>query len=152
MKILIVCLGNICRSPMAEGILRHLSRKENLDWQIDSAGTGSWHIGEQPDPRAIAVCAGRGIDIRNQRARQFRHTDLDQFDLILTMDNDNHSQVISMTNSLEHRLKVRRIMSFSTTPEDNVPDPYFDGSFEEVYDLLLEVCARIIEDMVNGNR
>ncbi len=147
MKILMVCLGNICRSPMAEGILNDMAMKANLNWQIDSAGTGNWHVGERPDSRAIAVCAKRGVDIRAQRARQVQRIDLDHFDLILTMDEDNHAHMLSMIRSVEQQKKVRHIMSFSDTSHNNVPDPYFDGSFEEVYDLLSEVCDRIILEL-----
>jgi protein-tyrosine phosphatase len=145
MKVLMVCLGNICRSPMAEGILEDLVQKANLDWQIDSAGTGAWHIGEQPDQRAIAVCAGRGIDIRRQRARQIAYADLDQFDLILTMDAENHSHVLSMSRTEVQRRKIQPIMSYGERRSGSVPDPYFDGSFEEVFDLLHDLCRRIVE-------
>lgn len=147
MKILFVCLGNICRSPMAEGILRDLTLKAQLDWQIDSAGTGAWHIGEQPDRRAIMVCANRGIDIRPLRARQIHPSDLDQFDLILTMDEDNHAQVLSMSRHSEHKQKIKPMMAFSTAGNGSVPDPYFDGRFEAVFELLNEVCGRIVASM-----
>ena len=122
-----------------------MARKANLDWHIDSAGTGSWHVGERPDPRAIVVCAKNGVDIRRQRARQIQVSDLDEFDLILTMDEDNHAQVMSMIRSDDHKKKIRQIMSFSTSRHRDVPDPYFDGSFSEVYEILNEVCAKIIE-------
>lgn len=145
MKILMVCLGNICRSPIAEGILHDMALKANLDWYVDSAGTGPWHVGERPDPRAIAVCAKNGVDIRGQRARQIRRSDLDEFDLILTMDDENHAHVMSMVRSDIHREKIRPIMSFSTSRHSDVPDPYFDGSFAEVFEILKEVCERIVE-------
>ncbi|MCB0619215.1 MAG: low molecular weight phosphotyrosine protein phosphatase, partial [Saprospiraceae bacterium] len=86
MKILMVCLGNICRSPLAEGILKEKIKENGLPWEVDSAGTGSWHVGEPPDPRSVAVARAHGIDILDQRARQFRPADFRQFDLIFAMD------------------------------------------------------------------
>lgn len=144
MKILMVCLGNICRSPMAEGILRDLALKSNLAWEIDSAGTGTWHIGERPDARAVEVCSRNGIDIRGQRARQFQTKDLENFDLILTMDESNHAHVMSMAKLPEHQEKVCLIMSYLDGDNVSVPDPYFDGSFDKVFKLLSDVCARIV--------
>ena len=152
MKILMVCLGNICRSPMAEGILQHMARQADLDWLVDSAGTGSWHIGEQPDARAIATCARRGLDIRDLRARQFHTGDFDRFDLILTMDNENHRQVMAMAQSGDHQAKIKPIMSFSNMPNAIVPDPYYDGKFDEVYNLLSSVCSQIIEHMGSASQ
>jgi protein-tyrosine phosphatase len=129
---------------MAEGILRDLAQQSKLKWEIDSAGTGTWHIGERPDARAIEVCSIRGIDIRGQRARQFHSKDFENFDLILTMDKSNHAHVMSMARSPEHKEKVRLIMSYAGSDSASVPDPYFDGSFEDVYELLSDVCARLV--------
>lgn len=147
MKILMVCLGNICRSPMAEGILRDMAIRAALDWEIDSAGTGSWHAGEQPDARAVATCAKRGLDILQLRARQIQPDDLDHFDLILTMDRANHTQVMSLARSSAHQAKIKPIMAFSNMPDGSVPDPYFDGKFDEVYHLLSSICSHIIEQL-----
>lgn len=147
MRILIVCLGNICRSPMAQGILESAAQKAGLDWHIDSAGTGSWHVGERPDRRAIAVCDRFGIDISDQRARQFTPADFDRYDLILTMDDENYHTVTRMVRNDAHRNKVRPVMSFSELENGIVPDPYYDGSFEKVYRILDDVCQRIVDTL-----
>jgi protein-tyrosine phosphatase len=146
MKVLMVCLGNICRSPLAEGILKNKIAAYDLDWQVDSAGTGSWHIGELPDPRSVATARKYGIDITDQRARQFRASDLDHFDLILTMDQQNYRDVIRLAQAPEQEDKVHMIMNF-VQPESNqsVPDPYWDDDgFEQVYRMLEEACDKII--------
>lgn len=101
-----VCLGNICRSPMAEGILRHKISAHNLDWEVDSAGTGGWHIGQPPDHRAQAAMRVHGLDISGLRARQFSKIDFDRFDLILTMDNENYRDVIHMANLPVQKIKL----------------------------------------------
>jgi protein-tyrosine phosphatase len=145
MKILMVCLGNICRSPMAEGILRDKSLKAGLSWEIDSAGTGSWHVGEPPDRRAIEICDARGIDIRDQRARQISSEDLNDYDLILTMDESNHHEVLQMARSDTQRKKISQILTYAGMGKGIIPDPYFDGRFDRVFDLLNDVCNHIIE-------
>lgn len=150
MKILMVCLGNICRSPMAEGILTQLAKAENLDWRIDSAGTGSWHVGERPDNRAISVCRQNNLDITGQRARQIRLRDLDDFDLILTMDETNYDHVLRMARTPDQRLKIKTITSYASTGYADVPDPYYDGSFDEVYTLLDILCRHVVETHRNG--
>jgi protein-tyrosine phosphatase len=131
---------------MAEGILRHLSKEANLDWELDSAGTGAWHIGEQPDRRAINSCAKRGIDITGLRARQVHRSDFDRFDLILSMDESNHSYLLSMARNAEDRQKVKSIMSLAGNKKGVVPDPYFNGRFDEVFELLYDVCSRIVSN------
>ncbi len=107
-----VCLGNICRSPLAEGILKEKIRERGLDWQVDSAGTGGWHAGEQPDPRSIQTARRHGIDLTDQRARQFRPADLEQFDLILAMDASNRSDILRSAGNEAQRSKVEMIMNF----------------------------------------
>lgn len=146
MKILMVCLGNICRSPLAEGVLKHKVQKKGLNWHIDSAGTGDWHVGELPDKRSIAVAKKYGIDLTDQRARHFKRTDLDSFDLILVMDRDNYFDVVRLAKTDEQRKKVQYIMNFAR-PNSNaiVPDPYYDNRFEFVYQLLDEACDAVIE-------
>lgn len=146
-----VCLGNICRSPLAEGILRQKIAENGLDWQIDSAGTGSWHVGEQPDRRAIETARQNGVDISGQRARQFQPRDLDDFDLIFTMDSNNY-QAITRLAKPGQRDKVKLIMNMSY-PDQNraVPDPYYNGSFQEVFDMLEEACSAIVETYKNRN-
>ncbi len=95
MRILMVCLGNICRSPLAEGILRHHTQQQDLTWNIDSAGTGAWHAGEKPDPRSIEVAQKNSIDISGQRARQFVLIDFDRFDQIFVMDAENYKNIVA---------------------------------------------------------
>lgn len=146
MKILMVCLGNICRSPLAEGILKHKAQQEGLGWQVDSAGTGSWHIGELPDPRSVAIARKYGIDITDQRARQFRATDLDQYDLVLAMDSSNYRDILSKANTDTQRKKVELILNFSQPGfNGNVPDPYWDDNgFEQVFQMLDEACEQLL--------
>ncbi len=138
-----VCLGNICRSPLAEGILQS---KLGEDFLVASAGTGSWHVGQCPDKRSIAVAKKYGIDISTQRARQFKTGDFDEFDLIYVMDQSNYEDVLSLAEDDVQRSKVRLILEEYENGEDkNVPDPYFGGDdgFEEVYRLLDEVTTDI---------
>lgn len=148
MRILCVCLGNICRSPLAEGILQSKVHKQGLDWEIDSAGTGAYHIGDLPDPRSIKTAQQKGIDITYQRARQLKAKDLDDFDLILTMDQSNYRNVIALTSSEALRAKVRPIMSFlPQAPLQEVPDPYWDDNgFEQVYQMLDTATDAFIEE------
>lgn len=146
MKVLMVCLGNICRSPLAEGILKTKIEQHNLDWQVDSAGTGSWHVGELPDPRSIATAKKYDIDITYQRARQFQTNDLEEFDLIFAMDSQNHRDILRLAKTEAHREKVHLIMNI-VQPDSNqgVPDPYWDDDgFEEVFRMLDEACDVII--------
>jgi protein-tyrosine phosphatase len=147
MKILMVCLGNICRSPMAEGVMLSLIQEQEMDWEVDSAGTGSWHIGELPDRRAIATCKRHGIDITSQRARQIRSDDIDAFDLILTMDRANHIDVLQLARSEAHQRKIKLIMQYGASEETDVPDPYYDGSFDQVYTLLQTACAEVMRSL-----
>ena len=147
MRILMVCLGNICRSPMAEGILKSKVKDKGLDWEVDSAGTGAWHIGELPDPRSIAESSKQGIDITDQRARQFDSRDFDDFDLILAMDSTNLSNIQRLAPKKGKEGKVVMIMDF-VQPDGhvNVPDPYWDDDgFNKVFRMLDEACERLIE-------
>ncbi len=150
MRILMVCLGNICRSPMAEGILKTKIRNRGLNWEVESAGTGSWHIGELPDPRSITQSAKYGIDITDQRARQFTQSDLETYDLILAMDHSNYNDILQLANNDGHKEKVRMIMDM-VHPEASisVPDPYWDDDgFDQVFRMLDEACERLIEQYV----
>jgi protein-tyrosine phosphatase len=141
--VLMVCLGNICRSPIAEGILRSKSEKLGLDITIDSAGTSNYHIGEHPDSRTIANAKKHEIDISHLRARQFTVNDFDSFDFIFVMDSSNYSDVISLARNNQDKEKVKLILN-SVYPESNmsVPDPYFGGEqgFENVFILLDKAC------------
>lgn len=140
MKILMVCLGNICRSPLAEGIMRS---KLGEEYFVDSAGTGSWHVGQAPDKRSIAVAKKYGIEISHLRARQFQVKDFDEFDYILAMDSSNYRDILSLARSEEDRMKVRMILH-----DQDVPDPYYGGEdgFELVYQLLDEAVDDFIEN------
>lgn len=146
-KILMVCLGNICRSPMAEGILKHELAQRGLVARVDSAGTSGWHQGELPDERAIETCRRYGIDITDQRSRPFEAEDFDRFDLIYAMDQDNFRNILRMTNYEDHREKVHLIMN-TVKPGANqsVPDPYYggDSGFEKVYNMLKQAAEAII--------
>lgn len=151
MKILMVCLGNICRSPLAEGIMRHKIQQRRLQhWIVDSAGTAAWHSGERPDPRSVATARKYAIDITDQHARQFRKSDFDEFDLILTMDEQNYRDVLSSASNEGHRTKVKTILA-AAYPGSNeqVPDPYLDNSaFDPVFHLLNDACEEIIEQLL----
>ena len=148
-QILMVCLGNICRSPLAEGILASKLPKDKF--KVDSAGTGSWHIGHAPDERSIATAKKNGLDISNQRGRQFSSSDFDTFDYIFVMDSSNYETVISLAKSQEHKDKVRMILD-ELFPNENVdvPDPYFGlpNGFNMVYQMLNEVCNVISEKLI----
>lgn len=150
MKILMVCLGNICRSPLAEGIMKEKLQEHGLDWTVDSAGTGSWHIGEKPDTRSIAVARKYGIDISKQKARQFSFSDLNDFDIILAMDRSNLRNIQNLSKQKEHAEKVHLIMELAQPGSGtDVPDPYWnDDGFEQVYAMLDTACDRIIEQLL----
>ena len=143
LKIVMFCLGNICRSPLAEGILK---AKLPKDYVVDSAGTGAWHTGQQPDKRSIATAKNRGLDITNQRARQFKVSDFDTFDYIYVMDNSNYKDVLSLAPTEESKSKVKLILN-EIFPNENVdvPDPYYGGDdgFENVFDMLDQACEAI---------
>ncbi|MEM0519554.1 low molecular weight protein-tyrosine-phosphatase [Aequorivita flava] len=141
-----VCLGNICRSPLAEGILK--SKIDTSKVHVDSAGTGHWHVGDTPDKRSIAVGKKYNIDITQQRGRQFNVKDFDEFDLIYVMDNSNKDDVLALAKTDAHRQKVKLILD-EIFPNENVdvPDPYFggDSGFENVYKMLDEACTQIAQ-------
>lgn len=149
-RILFVCLGNICRSPLADGILRRKVQEQNLNVEVDSAGTADYHVGEAPDKRMIATAKNRGTDISFLRGRQFVKTDFDSFDQIYVMDKSNFQNVIHLARNTEDKAKVKLILNESFPNEDmEVPDPYYGGQagFEHVYDLLDEVTDKIIEKL-----
>ena len=145
-----VCLGNICRSPLAEGILRSKTEKLGLTVFVDSAGTSNYHIGEHPDKRAIANAKKHGIDISKLKARQFKPEDFDKFDLIFAMDESNYSNVISHARNEDDIKKVELILN-RIIPKNNssVPDPYFGGEegFEHVFQLLDKACEYIANSL-----
>ncbi|MEZ4796435.1 MAG: low molecular weight protein-tyrosine-phosphatase [Flavobacteriaceae bacterium] len=144
MKILMVCLGNICRSPLAEGILK--SKLPKNHFTVDSAGTSNYHIGELPDKRSIDVAKKHHIDITDQRGRQFTVEDFDTFDFIYAMDSSNFSNIIKLARTAEDISKVKLILD--EHPNNNlkdVPDPYYGGpdGFETVYKMLDQACNNI---------
>jgi len=148
MKVLMVCLGNICRSPLAEGILRHQLKEAGImDWEIDSAGTGGWHAGELPDRRSIEVAKKYDIDITSQRARKLNGYDLENFDLIFAMDANNYNDILKLSQNKAERDKVKLIMNEAYPGQNKqVPDPYYnDNGFEEVFQMLDKACGKIIE-------
>lgn len=150
MKILMVCLGNICRSPMAEGIMRHLAEGQGLDWHVDSAGTGGWHIGEAPDNRAIRTARRHGIDISGLQARKFKAEDFEEFDHIFVMDSTNYADVMALSESEAERNKVRLFLEAAdpNDPVKNVTDPWFeDQLFEPVFLKIREACEKLIEKL-----
>lgn len=152
MKLLFVCMGNICRSPTAHGVFRKLVEDQQLHdrIEVDSAGTHAYHVGEKPDRRSAATALARGIDISDLKARQFKAKDFKQFDLILCMDQQNFNHVISMASNNEHEAKVKMMLSFHPNPPHiDVPDPYYGGSagFERVLDLVEVASERLLEQV-----
>ncbi len=145
MKILMVCLGNICRSPMAEGIMKHKIKTLGYQWTIDSAGTSGYHDGEHPDTRAIKECAKHGIDISSQISRKLMKTDFEHYDYILAMDQNNYADILDVCPNSAYKDKVKLAMSFGNISNIVVPDPYFDGKFSLVYELLDECLDQFIE-------
>jgi protein-tyrosine phosphatase len=149
-KILMVCLGNICRSPVAEGILRAKAKEKKLAIVTDSAGTSDYHLGESPDERSSANAKINGIDISDLRARQFEIKDLDLFDRIYVMDANNLKDVKSMAKNHPMLHKVKMILEeIAPGKSMPVPDPYFGGEegFQLVFDLLNNACDKIIADL-----
>ncbi len=146
-----VCLGNICRSPLAEGILK--SKLPEDSFFVDSAGTSNYHIGEKPDKRSIAIARDYGIDINNQRGRQFTTIDFDRFDYIYAMDNSNYKNIIRLARNNQDKNKVKLILNESVPGENlDVPDPYYggDAGFNNVYIMLDEAC-NIIANKLKSN-
>ena len=149
-KILMVCLGNICRSPLAEGILK--SKLPTDKFIVDSAATGSWHVGRSPDPRSIAVAKTKNIDISCQKGRQFKTTDFADFDYIYVMDKSNYDDVVALTKNDQEKEKVQIILN-ELFPNENVdvPDPYYGmaNGFEMVYNMLDDACTIIAEKLIS---
>lgn len=143
-KIVMVCLGNICRSPLAEGILK--TKVDSNSIFVDSAGTAAYHIGKLPDERSIAVAKKYGIDITDQRARKFTVKDFDTFDYIYAMDESNFQNILELARNQEDENKVKLILNENHPAENlSVPDPYYGGDegFENVYAMLNEACTVI---------
>jgi low molecular weight protein-tyrosine phosphatase len=157
MRILFVCLGNICRSPTAEGVMRALVREAGLEAEIelDSAGTGSWHTGEEPDRRATAAARARGVELDGS-ARTVRPRDFEDFDLLLAMDRANLRALQQMAPDADARAKVRMLREFdpaSAGARDlDVPDPYYgaSGGFDEVLDLVQAASRGLLAEIQAG--
>lgn len=148
MKILMVCLGNICRSPLAEGILKEKLKQKGINAEVDSAGTATYHAGEKPDKRSQEIALKHGIEIAYQRARHFTREDFEYFDKIFVMDKHNYNDVIEMAKTPEHKEKVEMIMNVLNSGENiSVPDPYYGGhdGFQIVYNMLDSACNVIAE-------
>jgi protein-tyrosine phosphatase len=147
-RVLFICMGNICRSPLAQGVFEGVLRCEELEGEVfvDSAGTGRWHVGEPPDERALSAASLRGLDISAQRARQLRPEDCETFDYILTMDEENYRTVCSLCRG---SAVVRPFLDFADSPEREVPDPYYGGpdGFERVLDLVEKASEGLLEDI-----
>jgi protein-tyrosine phosphatase len=151
-RVLFVCMGNICRSPTAEGVFRRLAaeRAPDLPLEIDSAGTHGYHVGEPPDPRAVTAAALRGVDLRRLRARQVEDADFARFDLIVAMDRLNR-ETLRDRCPVEYRERIRLFMEFAgNDQDDDVPDPYYGGplGFEQVLDLAEEASEGLLEEIV----
>lgn len=147
-SILMVCLGNICRSPLAHGIMQ--SKLSENHYYIDSAGTAAYHIGNAPDKRSIAVAKQHGLDISTQSARQFKVSDFDAFDYIYAMDESNYSNIISLARHTGDIKKVKLFLEANSTIQNkNMPDPYYGGvdGFEYVFDLINETCDILVQKL-----
>jgi protein-tyrosine phosphatase len=150
MRVLFVCLGNICRSPTAEAVMRGLVAEAGLEGEIEveSAGTGSWHLGDPPDPRAVAAAAERGVELVGA-ARQVDESDFDRFDLLIAMDRSNRDGLLRLAPDEEARRRVRLLSEFGDGGPGDVPDPYYGGDegFAEVLDILERRCAALLEQI-----
>ncbi|MCA8924116.1 MAG: low molecular weight phosphotyrosine protein phosphatase [Planctomycetes bacterium] len=144
-RVLFVCLGNICRSPLGEGVLRHLARELELAVEADSAGTAAYHAGEAPDPRSSAVAAKHGVSLAGQRARQVRADDFERFDLILAMDAANLRD-LRARRPKDARAKLVRFRSYDPEGDGDVPDPYYGGpgGFDEVFAMVERTCRALL--------
>ena len=139
-----VCMGNICRSPLAEGIMRRLAQEQNLNWEIASAGTGAWHVGKAPDSRGIAVAKNYGYDISAQRGRHFTSSLFDEYDYIFVMDKNNYREVIKLAKNQEQKDKVNYFLA----DYGEVIDPYHhDHLFECVFEEIEARCKRLIKQL-----
>ncbi len=151
-RVLFVCLGNICRSPSAEGFFRKIVKEKGFEEtiEIDSAGTGNWHTGHPPDHRAQAVASRRGVDLSDLRARQVSSRDMDYHDLIIVMDRRNYSDISAMAQS-GYQHKIHYLLEYSEQYEElEIPDPYYGGvhGFDVVMDMIEESCERLLDSIV----
>ena len=149
-RVLFVCMGNICRSPTAQGVFRHLVAEAGLDdaIEVDSAGTHAYHVNEPPDRRAQAAAERRGFSMSDIRARRVRADDFERFNYIIAMDRDNRSLLVDQADA-EYHDKIRLFLEFGSGHEDEVPDPYFGGAagFERVLDLVEDASRGLLEEL-----
>ncbi len=150
-RVLFVCLGNICRSPLAEGVFRTLVRARGLDrhYQVDSAGTGAWHVGEKPDVRSIAVARKNGVDLAS-RARQVQAPDFSAFDYVIAMDQQNLSDLRALARAHGGEARIHLLREFDPEPGDlQVPDPYYGGpeGFDDVFTMVHRACSALLDHL-----
>lgn len=152
-RVLFVCLGNICRSPTAEGVFQQALDRAGLSKRvaIDSCGVGDWHIGKAPDKRAQAAALRRGVDISHLRARQLKASDFLEFDYVLGMDRDNLAAMQALQPA-DSQAKVGLFLAYAGLPDTDVPDPYYGGEagFEQVLDMIEQASAGLIEELSRG--
>lgn len=152
-SVLFVCLGNICRSPLAEGVLRHRAAERGLEEAIDvdSAGTGAWHAGESPDERSVAVARRHGIELGGQ-ARKLTEADLEEFDWVIAMDRENLGNVESLRERAGGSARVHLLREFDPEPGEEVPDPYFGGpgGFDDVYEMVDRSVTALLDEIEDG--
>ncbi len=149
MRVVFICSGNICRSPLAEGVFRAAVARRGVEasFEIDSCGTGGWHVGESPDRRSVAVARRHGVDISQQRARQLQASDFDDFDWLVAMDRSNERTILQRQKA-GARARVVRVLDLDPgAAVPDVPDPYYGGpgGFDDVYDLLESACEHLLE-------
>lgn len=152
-RIMFVCMGNICRSPLAEGVFRHQAREAGVldHFEIASSGTGAWHIGQKPDRRMNQVAEARGVSMKGQRAQQFEFNDFDYYDYIFVMDRDNLHHVMHFDAARQFKEKVRLFREHDPYPGDmEVPDPYYGGAqgFERVFEMVDRTCNQLLAHLV----
>lgn len=150
-SVLFVCLGNICRSPTAEGVFRQMVSARGLDQfiKIDSAGTSSWHVGQAPDERAIAAAAKRGIDLSHLRGRQASAKDFSDFDYVIAMDRENYGDLLRLVKGKQQD-KLHLFLHFASgISETEVPDPYYGGGFPHVLDLIENAAQGLLDDIMS---
>ncbi|HTF04216.1 MAG TPA: low molecular weight protein-tyrosine-phosphatase [Bacteroidia bacterium] len=156
MKILMVCLGNICRSPLAEGVLRYQLEKAGISGvEVDSAGTSGWHNGENPDARSVNNARRNGVDISRLVSRKFTSSDFERFDRIYVMDQSNLRDVLALAKHKEHESKVDLLLNAAHPGKNKaVPDPYYGGEngFQEVFDLVTAACHALVKEIESARR
>ncbi len=146
MKILMICLGNICRSPIAEGVMSKLIDEKGLDWYVQSAGTSGFHQGDLPHTESIAVSAQHGINIKNQRSQQLMSNHIKEYDLLIVMDQQNYNNTLKLCSTDFERSKVKMLLNYSFPNENRaVPDPYYEGGFENVFSMIEKACIALIK-------